>query len=165
MSAVSGAAFPIPTLASVRTLLEATCFPDQGGDGGTALATGGSNIASAWSFWHQQAASQSGDVDRWPMYRYSGRIAAVVVALIACVVLALGRRKAEHNLLGGLLAVMAAALLASESGAVARLALLIPVVLPILAQPPGASATSDQEGEDLPRPIRLGPVPRISVEQ
>src|SRR5262249_36883829 len=103
---------------------------------------------------------------RWTMYRRIAKGVVVLIALVAAILLFSDRRKSPHQLLGGMLTVLCGALLVEQSGAVTNLALLMPGILVLLAAHSEAErqveAVAVRAQESL---IKLGPMPRISVEK
>jgi hypothetical protein len=135
---------------ALRTALEATWLPVQ------------SDPPPGPAIW-DVFASGAGAMDASQSRRWA-KIAAGVLTLFTSILL-LARGRQVHQALGGLLAVTAMAVLVSMSGAVANLALLLPVVLPLLAAN-HVDAPRMALGERMPPPpIRLGSEPRISVER
>ena len=121
-------------------------------------------------------ASDEGEARVVNSRRISKMLAGLVSMLVAAM-LFFGPVKERHNLFGGLLAVMAFGLIATESGPAGNLALLLPFVLIVLAvhgerrpkvrvaaNPGGARSRSAGESEALPA-LQLGRIPRISVEE
>ena len=98
------------------------------------------------------------------MYRRAGKVGVGLIAVIVSFILLVGGGRRLHQLLGGILAVTSGAVLVGMVGPVTNLVLIMPAVLSLLAvnysEAPRV-AVSDQ----MPRPIRLGAEPRISVER
>ena len=148
------AKLPLPYLlkCSIRTALEAVWLPRE---------PRSAPVASAWDVW---AAAAGGPPDDWIMYRRAGKVGVGLIAVIVSFILLVGGGRRLHQLLGGILAVTSGAVLVGMVGPVTNLVLIMPAVLSLLAvnysEAPRV-AVSDQ----MPRPIRLGAEPRISVER
>lgn len=158
------------TRAALRSVIEATKWP---------LARHEPRFVGAWQMLAGGGAfgaTAEGEA-RVVYYRRISKILAGVVSLLIAAMLFFGPVKERYNLFGGLLAVMAFGLIATESGPAGNLALLLPFVLIALAvhgerrpnirvaaKPGGAQNRSSSKSEAMP-PLKLGRVPRISVEK
>jgi hypothetical protein len=143
---------------ALRTVLEATWCPPP------ALKPP-APIKGAWELW---AGTDVGQADWWTLIRRCTKIAAGLVALVLAVVFLFGRPLQPYQLVGALVAVCSAALVASELGAVSNLAWLMPMVLALLAAEGRQSGPVAPKADRLPSmPVLadLGPAPRISVEK
>jgi hypothetical protein len=124
-------------------------------------------LPSVWDVWRGGRADQRW----WPIVHKGVKIFAVVLAIVAG--LALLRRKVARpmHLMGGLLAMSSAALLADASGAVTNLAWLMPTVLAVWAagEESRAAASGEAYAHDVAaehiaaRLEAFGPAPRITV--
>ncbi len=135
---------------ALRTALEATWLPVQ------------PDPPPAPPVWDVLAAANS-SMDPMQSRRWA-KVAAGVLTLFVAVLL-LARAREVHQAVGGLLAVIAMALLVSMTGAVANLALLLPALLPVLAVNHAEAPRMAASERMPPPPIRLGREPRISVER
>ncbi|MCG3126378.1 MAG: hypothetical protein CHACPFDD_01213 [Phycisphaerae bacterium] len=107
-------------VAVVRTAAEATSLQ----------AAPPANVESAWAAW---AAWKPGSEAAWNQARRLTKLGAGVMTLLVALLLFSARQVREFHLVGGFLAVSAAVALASSSGAVGNLAMLLPSVLALIA--------------------------------
>jgi hypothetical protein len=152
--------------AGLRTIMEATWLP------GIAPQQGRPAVPSAWSVF-----PGPGDFDReqsFVMVRRATKVVAVVLALFVASILLRLRPPLPHQLVGGMLAVGAMALITSETGAVANWAWLAPLALAALAartEIPVVPVVPASRLEAPPRPGSMYSsnagvsVPRITVER
>ncbi len=141
--AVAGLSRTSQTLVSLRTLLESTWLhvaptPD---------------VPGAWAYW---AANSSINPDRWDNIRRGVKLSVGLLTIAAVLVFVLGKPAGPQNLIGALLMVLSAAMLASEGGATANWALLWPALAAALTferlitpRRPPASAAPNVGGERL----------------
>ncbi|MBU0638630.1 MAG: hypothetical protein KKB50_07185 [Planctomycetes bacterium] len=137
---------------AIRTVLEATWLPAV-----RSVPPG----RGAWECW---ASPQN--AERWTLIRRIAKLTTALLAVVVAVQVYFWNRTRPHQLVGALLAVCSAALLASEMGAVTNLAWLLPLALGAMVAttgvPPGAGdRVSESKGES----IFFGPAPRITVEK
>jgi hypothetical protein len=162
------AAWPDTTrlVVSLRSLLESVWRPD------IARAP---VLPSPWSLWF--GAGSDAEANRVLAQRIAKGIAGALVVLM-CWRIARAPVPELHQVLGALLAVSAAAMLASERGAIANWVWLMPLVLAVLAAPVDSALTPRQtvmpRGSPPPQPTRpsnpamfasRAAEPRISVER
>ncbi len=143
---------------ALRTVLEATWRPAP-------TLEPPPPIKGAWELWAGTDERQTG---WWTLIRRCTEIAAGLLVLLLAAVFLAGRPLEAYQLVGALVAVCSAALLASKLGVVTNLAWLMPVVLALLAakgrQREPTVPTADRL-PDMPSLPDLGPAPRISVEK
>lgn len=133
-------------LPAVRTLLEATAAR---GD-----AEQSAGLPGAWELW----AGADGDAGVWSNIRRAGKVTVGLLSLVLAFLLFGGGRKPAHQLVGGMLALLAASQLVSESGAVQHLVWMTPLML-------AALAVQNPAGLALPvaSVAGAGPAPRITI--
>jgi hypothetical protein len=141
---------------NLRTVLEETWMPAEASPSPT---------IGAWTFWGGGPPMES----RWGYSRKIVKGVVVLLVIWATLAVFLGRRSKPRHLIGALLAVIAGALVASESGTVTNLVWLMPVLLPLwavhdVAQPAAAEGAPVAPTYDPNRPVVLGPPPRVSIE-
>lgn len=156
--------------AALRSVIETTKWP---------LARHEPRYMGAWQMLAGGGAfgATAEDEARAVYYRRISKMLAGVVSVLIAAMLFFGPVKQRYNLFGGLLAVMAFGLIATEAGPTGNLALLLPFVLIVLAvhgerrpqikvaaNPRSARSRASRELEAMP-PLKLGRVPRISVEK
>jgi len=153
------AAEPIMTYAwvNLRTVLEQTWLSPQPPIEG---------IPGSWRLW--SAASEEGGA--WPAARKAAKVVALIIVLVTAVVLFRRKSARPAHLMGGLLVMSAAALLADYAGAVTNLIWLMPGVLAVWGASAAGTAAESQRPDAAERvAARLnpgfGPAPRISVER
>ena len=154
-AALSREAQPTRIWTALRTLLESTWKPE--------LAPAPSRTGT-WDLW---AASYSASAATWTWIRRGTKI--VVLLLAFCVALVLLRRPVAgvHQLVGGLLALSAATLLASMGGAATNWVWLMPTALGVWA----VKSATGQVPQPVPSLVQglpeldLGPAPRITIER
>lgn len=131
---------------SLRTVLESTWKPSR---------TPPRGEFNAWHTW-------LGGHERAALIRRIVRIVAGIIGLLVALAVLRADRAAQHRVVGGLLAVMSAAMLAGTTGLASNLALLTPFLLATLA------VRTDEEIAVVRRRAAGEPVavatPRITVE-
>jgi hypothetical protein len=154
---LASASFGTRVWTGLRTLLEQTWLTRE------PLP---SALPSVWTVWSGAHTDQGW----WPTVRKVVKIVAVVLAVVAG--LALLRRKVVRpmHLMGGLLAMSSAALLADSAGAVTNLAWLMPSVLAVWAaadesgKGQAEAYAHDEAAEHIAARLEaFGPAPRITV--
>jgi hypothetical protein len=115
-----------------------------------------------WTLW---STTEHADSSRWALMRKLIKLLAGIVALLVAIVIMAGQRPQVHHLVGGLVMVICAVMLASDGGAVTNLVWLLPGVLALWAVNAGGNG-----GARSPQPAGLadidsGVAPRISVER
>lgn len=154
------AAPPLPRLAAnLRTLAEATWLPEIPNE---------LPIPSAWAVWPSFSASLE---PAFIVARRATKIAVVALGLLTCWPLLRRKDRPQiHQVIGAMLGISAAILIASETGAAGNLAWIVPAFLAALAartvDATGFGAPTDSPG---PRPAVRAiaeppPMPRITVE-
>ena len=156
-------ALPPPTrlIVALRTLLEATWAPAQ---------VSPAALPDPWAIWTGAAAPVYRET-RWIVNTRRGMKAAVALLVIwATFAVFFGKRARPRHLIGALLAVIAATLIASESGAVMNLVWLLPLVTALLAAQESEEPLPPEEEPALApavagQPVELDPEPRITVNK
>ena len=139
------------TWASLRTLLEATWKPE---------VTPAAPVIGVWDLW---AAHQPRD--SWTLARRTAKIVVGLLALLVAFVLIRGQAGRLHQLIGGVLAICAATLLVSMTGAATNWVWVMPAALAALATRGGSAAPLRETPASQRPPLDLGPAPRITVER
>lgn len=145
-------------LPRLRTVLEAVWLPQ---DASPSIARG------AWSQWGGEDPARQ---EQMVTVRRAIKVAVGVLAILLAVMILVNRLNQPFQLLGVLTAICAASLIASESGAVADLALLLTPALMLFAVDGSAARSATASGKpgpamDVPAPPAVrGSSPRISVE-
>jgi len=142
---------------ALRTVLEATWRPPP-------TLEPPLPIKGTWELW---AGTDEGQTGWWTLIRRCTKIAAGLMVLLLAAVFLAGRPLQPYQLVGALVAVCSAALLASALGAVTNLAWLMPMVLALLAAKGRQREPTVPKADrlpDIPALSDLDPAPRISVE-
>ncbi len=147
-------------LSAVRTVAEATWLTTDREP---------SAHTSPWALW---LGGEQTSADRLVLIRRIVKGLAGLVSVGLAVLILVGGRNGTQHLIGGLLAVCSAALLANDLGAVANLAWLAPLVLSLWGMdvPGGATPAAPRAAAAPPAatrtfpPARPGNAPRITIE-
>lgn len=148
---------------AVRTVLEATWAP---------RVAPRDPVRGTWA---QFARLTDLGPEKWTLIRRAAKVLIGVLVLVAAALILRTNRPGSHQLVGGMLVVVAGTLLVSHTGPVANLAWLLPAVLAILAahgqgsekekgQGDGPPALEDRPAPNAPHPPP-GAAPRITVER
>jgi hypothetical protein len=148
-AAVARESLATQTWASLRTLLEATWKP---------ASPAALPLVGTWDVWLAGVE----DAARATTVRRIGKGIAALLALAVALMVIRQRNPGTHRLVGGLLVVCAASLLASMTGPVTNLVLLMPVVLCTLAASGVGAVPPPPPMGQFPQ-IDRGAAPRISV--
>lgn len=141
-------------LAAVRTVLEHTWL---------AAGEPPAGLPGTWALW---AGGARGDDGWWSLAHRAVKVMAGLLAVFIGLSMLRGQAPQPHHLIGGLLAVASAALLASAMGAATNLVWLLPVVLALLAaNAPAVPPAPPPARLPLVMDLAGGPVPRITVER
>ncbi len=139
------------TWVALRTLLEATWKPE---------VTLGTPTVGVWELWGLNQPHHN-----WTLIRRVTKILVGLLALGVAFALIRGRPGQLHQLTGGLLAISAATLLVSLTGAATNWIWLMPAVLAALVARGDSAAPAPETHHSERPPLDLGPAPRITVEQ
>ncbi|MFO0838054.1 MAG: hypothetical protein U1D55_05960 [Phycisphaerae bacterium] len=133
------------TIAALRTLIECTW-----------LGAGGAESAGCWDFW---ASRNLPGADQLTPIRRAVKLAAGLIGLIAALAFMLSRPHGLQNLIGALLAVSAAAMLASDGGAATEWVWIMPALAATLTfergrprQPPTPPVVLERLRDSRPSP-------------
>lgn len=151
---LQGQSAMVQSYAALRTVLESTWLP---------VGKAPSAFDPQWRVWLGERAA----ADRVTMIRRGVKLAAGVLGLLVAAAIFFGRRNRPRHLLGGLLAVGCAALLADAVGAAANLAWLIPLVLCLWAMDDDGEPVRQAAAVRAAPPANFGgraPAPRITIE-
>lgn len=143
-------------LPRLRTLLEAVWLPAVPSE---------PTARGAWHVWGSDSPERD---EQMVTVRRAMKVAAGILAMLLAVMVIVNRLNQPYQLVGVMTAISAAALIASESGAVANLALLLTPALLLFAVDGTATRVATDEAkriDDAPSPpTGRGSSPRITVE-
>lgn len=144
------------TLVSLRTVLEATWLP---------VHSPQSDITPAWNLWNGPGPLEGS----WLLTRRLVKAGLALLSVGLALLTFFGRRARPRHVVAGLLAVSAAALIASAPGAVVNLAWLLPLILALwaLSDTPDSQLDAVESGvfaDSMGVSGEDGAAPRITLE-